>query len=749
MEKKRGFETDSNIDIVSAIKTSIDGMAILNDKGEYLFLNDAHVNIYGYDSEKELIGKTWEILYGSEELDRFYNNIMPSLYKTGVWRGEATGKKKDGSYFPQELSLSITKDKGIICVVRDITERHRAVTALKESELKFRLLIDNLQEAVAFVDNNNVINYANKRFCELYGYTLEELIGKSDNELVYEKEESKVLFEKTNLRKKNISDIYELKFKKKNGEMFWGEVKGTPYYDINGNIIGSIGILTDITEIKKSREALEKSEEKYRSFLQNFQGIAFKGGTDFIPSFFHGSVEKITGYKEEDILKGNPPWDKVIHPDDKNKIIKKGKEFQNPGYATEQEYRIIRKDGKVRWIGEFIRSVGDETGKLWGFEGVMYDITEKKKAEEALRESEERNRTLIDTSPYAILLTDINGKILFLNKRGYELFKFNRRDEIIGKTIFDIVIKEDHQRLFERHKTVIEEGTKRNAEYKMITSDGTIIPVELSATVIKNADGIPIGFTGIVVDISKRKAAEERLRKYTEELKESNIAKDKFYSIISHDLRSPFHIILGFSELLPNIIDKLEKDKIKEIAESIYKTSVETYNLLDNLLQWTGAQTGRIKSLPENVSLYEVFYATIKIFGENAKRKNLLLISNLKDNIEVLADKNMINTVIRNLVNNAIKFTPKGGKITLDAEEKDDTIFITVSDTGVGMGKGDIARLFKLESAYTRKGTENEKGSGIGLILCKEFIEKNKGTISVESEKDKGSKFIISLPKAN
>ncbi len=239
----------------------------------------------------------------------------------------------------------------------------------------------------------------------------------------------------------------------------------------------------------------------------------------------------------------------------------------------------------------------------------------------------------------------------------------------------------------------------------------------------------------------------EKLNQREKELQKINSNKDKFFSIISHDLRSPFTSLLGFSEFLLNEIDELSKEEIKEFAENIYKSASGTFSLLENLLQWSRLQTSKIEFVPEKYSLTEHLNRICEIYKINALQKNINLITNIEEGLEVYADQNMVETVMRNLLSNAIKFTPRNGLITVTAKNRSKDVEVIVADTGIGIEKEKLQKLFVIGENVSTEGTENEKGTGLGLILCKEFVETNNGKLTVKSKPGKGTEFKFTLPK--
>jgi signal transduction histidine kinase len=198
--------------------------------------------------------------------------------------------------------------------------------------------------------------------------------------------------------------------------------------------------------------------------------------------------------------------------------------------------------------------------------------------------------------------------------------------------------------------------------------------------------------------------------------------------------------------LLINHIENLSKEEIQMLAKDLDKSIKNLFELLENLLEWSRSQTGNIEFTPEPIELNQLLALNAELLNAQANAKKIAIVNNAKSSIQVKAHKNSINTVIRNLVSNAIKFTPEGGTITLSLQQKANEAIVTVADTGVGMSEEVVKKLFRLDTKLTTKGTANEKGTGLGLILCKEFIEKNGGRMGVESEVGKGSKFYFSLP---
>lgn len=247
--------------------------------------------------------------------------------------------------------------------------------------------------------------------------------------------------------------------------------------------------------------------------------------------------------------------------------------------------------------------------------------------------------------------------------------------------------------------------------------------------------------------LNELKGKNAEIEKTSGQLRELNATKDKFFSIIAHDLRNPFNSLLGLSELLHDEAKSANDTSIMQYAEMIHQTSKNGYVLLENLLQWSRTQWGMIRYKPMEIDLGDFMNDLLPILNEPAKKKKITINHDIPDQFQVYADTDMLAGIFRNLLSNAIKFTPSGGKIFIKAYTKNGKPEICVADTGIGMTPEETARLFNIENSFSNHGTENETGSGIGLILCKEFIEKHGGDIWVESQKGQGSKFCFHLGK--
>jgi signal transduction histidine kinase len=244
-----------------------------------------------------------------------------------------------------------------------------------------------------------------------------------------------------------------------------------------------------------------------------------------------------------------------------------------------------------------------------------------------------------------------------------------------------------------------------------------------------------------------KKYNEEKIIEYSEELKELNASKDKFFSIIAHDLKSPFHGLLGLTRMIVEEYDSMSESEVRQYLQIIKDSTESTYKLIENLLEWSRLESGKMKYNPALQNMFMIVEDTRILLNQNARMKNINLRNKLGHQSFVWGDDTMLQSLIQNLISNAIKFTPTGGSIEIFEKRFDEYIEFIVSDTGIGIKEKDLEKLFRIDMNFTTKGTNQEKGTGLGLALCKEIINIHGGNIFVQSKVGEGTKIIFTLNK--
>ncbi len=353
-----------------------------------------------------------------------------------------------------------------------------------------------------------------------------------------------------------------------------------------------------------------------------------------------------------------------------------------------------------------------------------------------INSEEEKFKKAFHLSPYVIIISrPDDGKILEVNK-GFSLLTGYPETDVLGKTTVELNLWENLANRNEVIEIINREGRVLQKEYHFRKKSGDMVVGVFNAAIIEiNGENCMMS---VIYDITERKEMETRLV-------ELNATKDKFLSIIAHDLKTPLNNILGFSNLIVED-ENLDAGEIRKYASLINKSAANTINLLENLLEWATVQDGRISFKPRLVNLRELLSEMVLLISEPAAEKRIEI--SLVDTAEiwVKVDENMMKTIVRNLLSNAVKFTKPGGKIMVSACRNESEIEVKVADSGVGISSENLKKLFDIGSGYFTRGTKNEKGSGIGLLLCHEFVEKHGGKIAVESREGEGSIFRFTIP---
>lgn len=367
-----------------------------------------------------------------------------------------------------------------------------------------------------------------------------------------------------------------------------------------------------------------------------------------------------------------------------------------------------------------------------------------------LEESEEKILLLLDSTVEGIYGVDLDGNCTYANKSCLNFLGYMSEDELIGKNMHNLIhhkhnnIESDIHDCIETKVFEKQLGLIANDEVFQ-RKDGSFFPVEYYYyPQIK--EGKVIGSVITFIDITEKKSKENIILEINQELNSLNNDKDKFIRILAHDLKNPFNSLIGFSQLLLENIDEFEKDTIKEQISIINETSINTYELLEDILLWLMSQAGKIKNEPSPILFSDICSEIINNANIQACEKNIKIDFSLEPNPTIFADRNTFKTILRNLLSNAIKFTKMGGKISISASIVGNDAIICVKDNGIGMSKEKMKNIWVALQEDKSIGTSGERGTGLGLSICKEFVEKNNGKIWVESTLGEGSDFKFTLP---
>ncbi|GJQ61472.1 MAG: hypothetical protein SCALA702_05250 [Melioribacteraceae bacterium] len=749
-------------------------------RSKFIKVNNSTLKKFGFDNESELLGKSDLDLFGEAHGGAAYGDEQ-NIIRTGKPIIAKVEKEdwKDGSItWVSTTKLPLYNENGEITgtfgITRDITKQKQIEENYKQTRDYNELLLRIVPSAIFTVDKSKKITSWNDKAEEITGYKREEILGKPCSFFANEPcistcglFDGKIVDSTSTKECTIISKSGKEKTILKNIELI---------KDKDGNAKSGVETFIDITDLKEAEKKLSQSEKQFRSVWEHANEgmrITDENGiilmvNDAYCRMVRKTPEELTGQK----------FNVVFSNEDEEAVEKYIQKFKLNRIVPRLEKEIQLWDKSRFWFSIFSSHIelNDNRKALLS---VFRDVTEAKKSEIIQNVIFEINNAIYEISDFEKLLEKIHKTIgRIVKAESFFIALYNKENNTIdipysideeGKekdlpiegTFTGYVIKTRESLLVDDEESmqmVIEGKTRIVGKPSKIWLG---VPITLNDEVFgvvvtqdynnRNAIGIEeqvmVEYVsdqiGLALEriISRRKliASEKKLR-------EANDAKDRFFSIISHDLRNPFITLDSFLKMLSEDYDQFSEDEKKEYLNILHKTSQRTLSLLDNLLTWSRSQRGVLKINKERQNLKKLSEEAISPLINTAEKKKIGLIIPLDEHIYLEIDRFMLETVIRNLISNAIKFTEPGGTITLSAEQDEQNTRIRINDTGVGMDEKTVSELFRVDVSHTSLGTSNEEGTGLGLILCKEFVEKNGGTISVNSEKGKGSTFTLVFP---
>ncbi len=672
-------------------------------------------------------------LYGGEEVTSFTNRFRckNGEYKWLDWHGKASDDRKS-----------------VFAVARDVTEKKIAQDLSSQQMNMLQTVTDSVRDAIIMLDHNGQISFWNKAATTILGYNAEEVMGKNLHQIItptrYRGEHKKKFpeFQSTG-QGAAIDKTVELFAVHKNGTEFPIELSLSAI-KIEGKW-NSVGVMRDISERVKSEELLKLRETRLRSYFELPQvGITItspdKGWLEV-----NSGIQNMLGYTLDEF--NGLTWTDLTHPDDVDADLAQFKRVLDDeidSYVLEK--RFIRKNGEIVWTILSVVCVRKPDRSVDYFIALLQDITKRKVAENIVSSDRILLRTLIDNIPDTIYVKDIEGRKTLANVADLEVMGYESEADIFGKTDLELFSDDNSRSGFYEDMEVIKKGKPiLNHEGFYTDKKGNSHWILTTKVPLYDEQKKITGLVGIGHDITNRKESRIKLENLAVELKEINQTKDKLFSIIAHDLRGP---IGNFSLILDLLSDdkNLKETEREFLMQALKKGATNAYRLLENLLSWASSQSNKIDFKPSRFFINDLISNNVELLSPTASQKDIDITIKPFERLSVYADKDSIDLVLRNLLSNAIKFTNSNGLISVSGRLVDGFVEIQVADNGIGMNKELSGILFNSTSFYSSYGTNNERGSGLGLALCKDFVEKNGGHIRVESEVGRGSKFYFTLP---
>jgi PAS domain S-box-containing protein len=726
-----------------------EGYFELDLDGVFTFSNEALCRIIGLPADA-LMGKNSSHFMDAATAGMLHE-IYQKIYVTGQPKRDFQYSRIDrqGRLRHIESSVFLIKDDtgratGFRGIARDCTRRIQAEEALRQSEERYRTILDSIEEGYFENDLRGNLTHFNDTLCKIVGYSREELMGlgyraytdQATADRIYE------VYRKV-YRTGEPAKNLEYQFKSKDGVVRYIECCTSLMKDAEGRSIGFRGTVRDTTGRRQSEEILRQSEERYRTILESIEDGYYEVDLKGTLVKTNEGLRKQLGYTREEILALNYR-DYTREP-----YARKVFEAFNRCYTTGKpdrglQYEITRKDGSKAHVETSVSLIRDASGQPVGFRGIVRDITERTRAMEALRQSEERYRTILDNIEDTYYEVDLKGRFTFLNAAVNKIQGFTK-EELMRLSFPEWTDGENAQKLFAAFHQVYATGQPINhLQYEGREKGGGIRHLESSVSLIKDAKGNAVGFRGITRDITERKQAELELQRTKEAAERATRLKSEFLANMSHEIRTPMNGVIGMYNLLLNTnLDAEQSDFVetgKRSAESLL-------TIINDILDFSKIEAGKLDLEVLDFDLREAMEEMVELPAMQAHQKGLEFIYQIQPEIPSLlrGDPGRLRQIITNLCGNAVKFTKAGEVIIrITAVEETETrikLRFAVQDTGLGIGASDQDRLFKSFQQVDASTTRKYGGTGLGLAISKRLAELMQGEIGVESEIGKGAIF--------
>ena len=711
----------------------------LDDEGTIIYTSRAFP---GYKKE-DVIGKNF-CDWTATEYHPVMRQALEDVFSKSIsqtYQSKALGINHEIRWFLSRLSPVIVEDvvKNAVLILSDITEREKAEGALKESEENYRVIAQSMIDVIFIIDRFGKQLFFNNVVEKVLGYKVEEVVGRSFADFLSKENIPGYLIQLENIFSNGeicnfITQIYH-----KDGYLVDVEIN-VKRIKLKGEFVGQ-GTIRDISAKKRAEEELKNTLDRNIALLGAIPDLMFVFDSNCKIVDFHSeshnqlivSPELFLGKLVDELL----PHEVVIITKEKVEAVLASGE---PDYST---YELQIGDELKYFESRYVPCGNKEVLSI------VRDISERKKIEESLNVAIESYIDIFNSVSEAIFVLDKSGTFIDINKGAEKMYQYTK-DEFVDLSLQSIAANEKNEFIDVQSilKQVYETGTSASFNFWAVRKNGEIFPKDVFVN-----KGKYFGKDVLIAtarDITEQNQAEERIKSKNEELQKINAEKDKFFSIIAHDLRSPFAAFLGLTQMMVQDLPSLKLDNIQEIALLMRDSATNLHRLLENLLQWSRLQQGMVAFDPHYFLLVEKINSGLRPVMEIASNKGVEIVVNIPDGMFVLADENMLESTIRNLVTNAVKFTDKGGKILVSAQaENQSGVQISIKDTGIGMNEKTLENLFRIGELNCRPGTNGEPSTGLGLILCKDFIERHGGKIWAESTEFMGSTFHILLPNSS
>lgn len=625
---------------------------------------------------------------------------------------------------------------------------------IRESRQQMQIIMDNIPSMVLMKDREGRHLIVNHFYEEARGIKLEDIVGKRDDEVFPSKIAEKIMTKDRKVMESGESLTYDEEICHTDGSTHQFMMTKVPLLDKNGKVMGLCGLATDVSELQKAKQAIEKNEERFRSLTNNVQGVIYRGKLDrrFTMLYLNPYFQELTGYRVDEFIgeKSSISFADIIHPDDLDVVYDQVKAALAEGQTYSMQYRLIHQDGHIVHVFEqghaSFEHMDDFLGEEPDFiDGFIVDISERKIVEDALEQNRSLLQSVFDAIPDLIFAKGIEGEFLQINTSVEHLMGKNS-NEVIGMTDHDLFNEEVADAFRKEDQRMMESGQAHRYEEEIEHPDGNKVLYDTLKSPFYSKDGALLGLLGISRDITERKMQEEALEEAKDKAESATKAKGDFLANMSHEIRTPMNAIIGLSHLALNTeLNRKQQDYLSKISAA----ANNLLGIINDILDFSKIEAGKLDMEAIPFDLSESMENFANVVAVKASEKDLELIVDLQPDVplDLKGDPLRLNQILVNLANNAVKFTEEGEiEIKIEREqdiEEDVVLKFSVRDSGIGMTPEQQGKLFQAFSQADTSTTRKFGGTGLGLTISKSLVELMNGEIGVESEAGVGSTFFF------
>jgi PAS domain S-box-containing protein len=727
-----------------------DAYYLVNSRGVFLNGNRAAEQLIGYQRD-ELIGKSFLKLrlLPPDQMGKAVQLLR--LNRRGFPTGpdQFTLRRKDGEKAEVEIStrpIKIQNKTVVLGIARDITQRKQIAEELLYERDRSETYLDLADIIFVGLDLNGKVTLINRKGAEILGYSQEHIKGKDWFELSVPdrfRDRRRAAYYALLESECERCSFYENLIMGKGGEernVRWKEIF---LKDRSGRLIGTLSAGEDITDRRRSEAALRASEDKYHRLLDHLPVGVYRITSEGRIMEANQAFADLLGFaRVDEILRANTT---NFYPS-KIERERHQRELEDKTDSS-SEVQLVRRDGRLIWCRDYARVIRDGKGRIKYYDGILVDITQRKESEGALRMSEERYRSIFESFRDVYYRSDLSGRVSVISPSIYSNAGY-RPDEVVGHSVTDFYADPADQLIFEQKLS--EKGSVDDYELKLKAKDGSIIETSVSANIVRDADGTPLGVEGVLRNITARKIVERELRQAKEEAEAASRAKSEFLANVSHELRTPLNAVIGFSEVLYEKFHGPLNDRQTDYVRDILESGKHLLNMINDILNLSRIEVGGVEPQFTWVELDELVEDSLNLIKEPCDRRRIELILECEpaaQGLKIKADQIRLQQLMFNLLSNAVKFTPDGGRIDVQVAKDTTHVHVSVCDSGIGVAPRNQAEIF--EPFFQISGAIHNKtpGAGLGLNICKKIVDMHAGKIWMTSQGEgKGSRFEFVLP---